>query len=154
MHKHHVAQLPGRHTEVGAASQTERCQRQRRWLAQVDALYGDIRRWLSPYLHDGRMNVTVSSTSILEQFLGRPMRRSMVIRFVGRKVVLQPLAPLLPGERGRIELAGPRGKAQLTPADGSAGCRWKIAFWDGSQTVQVELDEDTFLQAVLEATSD
>lgn len=154
MTKHHVIQLPGRHAGAGTASQIERDQRQRRWLAQVDALFDEVHQWLLPYAQDGRMQLTVSSTSLLELFFGRPLRRTMAIRFNGRKAMLRPVAPLLPGERGHVALAGPRGQARLSPSDTNPASPWRIAYWDGNRTVHVDLTEDAFFLALLEATSD
>lgn len=155
MSKRYVVQMPGRQSGAESASQINRCQRQQKWLAQVDALFGEIQQWLVPHVKQGAMRVTVTSTSMLAQFLGRPLDRAMSIQFAGHKVQLSPAAPLYPGERGYIELQGLRGKARFMPADAAdGGRRWKIAYWDGSQVVHLDLTEDTFLQALLEATSD
>jgi len=124
--------------------------RKHEWLSQLEAFYGLIEQWLEPYRVSGQLRYDYHPVSLLEELIGSYSARSLTLHFTGKHVLLRPVGAMLSDSRGRIDMEGPRGKARFV----LIGSQWKILFRDGSKTCHEDFNEDNFLKALLELTSE
>jgi len=82
------------------------------WLRQLDDLMADIDRWLEPAVGEG-LTVTKGTTELIEGGLGTyrvPMR---TIEVAGNQVTIVPVARIIVGGHGRVDVKNQRATAYL-----------------------------------------
>jgi hypothetical protein len=73
------------------------------WLRQLDDLMADIDRWLAPAVAEG-LKVTKATTQITERRLGTYTAPMRIIEFEDNRVTIQPIARILMGGHGRVDV--------------------------------------------------
>jgi len=88
------------------------------WLGDLDQLYSKIESFLAKYLHSGQIRREYRIISLNEQGIGAYNARQMVLRIGRQEVDLVPIGTLLIGSKGRVDVIGPAGKAEIMLVDG------------------------------------
>jgi hypothetical protein len=120
------------------------------WIDGIKKLYKRISGWLEPLRKQGLVTVTPTELTIREESLGVYSAPGLEIAAGGRKVVLEPIARVVFGGSGRVDMGhGPHSRVlirELTETE-----KWIVSARspnDGGR----ELTEETFsdaLQALL-----
>jgi hypothetical protein len=87
------------------------------WLAHLDALYKKIEALLSEYVSSGRIRREYKSVRLNEQHIGPYIAKKMLLTIGAQQVELLPIGTLFIGAKGRVDVVGPAGKAELLLVD-------------------------------------
>jgi len=87
------------------------------WLAYLGALFKKIEALLSEYVSSGRIQREYKFVRLNEQHIGSHMTKKMLLRIGPQQVELIPIGTLLIGAKGRVDVVGPAGKAELLLVD-------------------------------------
>jgi hypothetical protein len=90
------------------------------WLDYLDKLYQKIESLLDKYVSAGQIQREYRPVELNEENIGSYSARQMVLRIGRQSVVLEPIGTLLVGSKGRVDIIGPAGKAQLLLVDSKA----------------------------------
>jgi hypothetical protein len=90
------------------------------WLAQLDRLYSRVESFLSKYVDSKQLQYEFRPVEINEERIGSYVAKQMVLRIGRQEVDLVPIGTLLIGSRGRVDVKGPAGAAQLLLVDRKA----------------------------------
>lgn len=82
------------------------------WLRQLDDLMADIDRWLEPAVAEG-LRVTKGKTELIERGLGSYSAPVRTVEFAGNRVTIEPVARVIVGGHGRVDVKSPRVTASL-----------------------------------------
>ena len=155
-------------------SQIDKIQVIEEWLDSVRAFYKQILEWLDPLIQENRIKVAWKEMELHEEYLGTYQIQSLILIFSEKSVVLEPVARLIIGGKGRIDIKGNRKTIRLIRVDKKAkGVVVRIiegkAIKDQEQTFEdrllnlawkiatpppdlefINLTQDTFADAILE----
>jgi hypothetical protein len=84
-----------------------------RWLRNLEGLYGEVQRFLKPYVDLNQVAVRFEEIELTEEQLGTYSANRMVITIGRKTILLQPIGTFLIGSRGRVDVVGTSGTAQL-----------------------------------------
>lgn len=90
------------------------------WLKHLSELYREIEALLGKYISSGRIKLQYRDVELNEDNIGSYTARAMVVKIGRQDVVLRPVGTLLIGFRGRVDVEGPAGRAQIALVDGKA----------------------------------
>lgn len=88
------------------------------WLAHLDRLYSRIESFLSKHVSLGQIRYEYRPIELNEENIGSYSARQMVLRIGRQEVDLVPIGTLLVGSKGRVDVSGPTGRAQILLVDG------------------------------------
>lgn len=137
--KSELIELIVRQAEKIKAEQAERSpidweKRKKWWVGQVDSLYTLLRSTLKPAEEAGALEVVRRPIQLREEALGEYSVDQMLLNFGGAKVVLRPVATVIVGAVGRVDVNGPAGSARLIlatpddeePAEYMTNAKWHV----------------------------
>jgi hypothetical protein len=87
------------------------------WLAHLERLYEKVESFLGKYVSSGQIRYEYRPTELNEEHIGSYSARQMVLRIGRQEVDLIPIGTLLIGSKGRVDVSGPAGKAQVVLVD-------------------------------------
>lgn len=102
---------------VGGEPEVDWGARKRKWLANIDQLYGLIEQWLAPLVGDGTVKVLKSSVHLTEDYIGSYDVDVLAIIIGKQRVAFHPKAALIVGAQGRVDVRGPRAIRSLIVED-------------------------------------
>ena len=127
--------------------------RKKWWVGQVESLYTFLLSTLKPAEDAGALKVVRQPIQLREEALGEYPMDQMLLDFGGAKVVLRPIATVIVGAVGRVDVNGPAGSARLilaTPDDEEPTEYMTNAKWHDTSTQRklplAELDVITLLE--------
>lgn len=87
------------------------------WLARLNALYARVESLLDKYLSSGQIQFKYKIVELTEEYIGSYSATQMTL-WIGRKeVLLVPIGTLLIGAKGRVDVIGPAGRAEILLVD-------------------------------------
>ena len=91
------------------------------WLRQVDNLYEQVLRLLSPHVRSGDIKQETQPYSVYEELLGTYEVPSLILNLGTSKVQFKPIGTYLLGTPGRVDMVGLRSSIRmvLTTRDAS-----------------------------------
>jgi len=118
----------------------------REWLRAIDSLLERISGWLEPVAQKGLVKLHRNKVTISEDSLGVYEAPCLEIEAVGRRVVLEPVARVVFGGAGRIDMGHGR-LARVLIREPNENNRWLIssAYTKGEGAV---LTDETFTEAL------
>jgi hypothetical protein len=90
------------------------------WLGHLDKIYKKVESLLHKYVSAGQIQIGYRQVELNEENIGPYTAKQMVVKIGPKSVVLEPIGTLLVGAKGRVDIIGPAGKAQLLLVDGKA----------------------------------
>lgn len=90
------------------------------WLDNLDRLYKKVESLLNKYLSSGQIQGIRQPVNLNEEYIGSYTADQLVLKIGPKSVVLEPIGTLVLGSKGRVDLIGPAGKAQLLLVDSKA----------------------------------
>lgn len=98
------------------------------WLAYLGRLYSMVESFLAKYVSSGQIRYEYRPVELNEENIGSYSAKQMVLRIGRQEVDLVPVGTLLVGAKGRVDVRGPAGKAQLLLVDGKASGAASVFF--------------------------
>ena len=92
----------------------------KQWLDYLDKLYKRVESLLHKYISSGQIQLGYRTVELNEENIGSYAAKQMVLKIGPKSVVLEPIGTLLLGSKGRVDIVGPAGKAQLLLVDSKA----------------------------------
>jgi hypothetical protein len=83
------------------------------WLARLEQLYDQIEQFLTEFIEDHSITTSFSEIPLNEANIGSYEARKMEIQIGRQTVYLEPIGTWLIGSRGRVDVVGSAGRAQL-----------------------------------------
>ena len=83
------------------------------WLHELDVLYTDMEGYLRSYTDSGQIKIKRRPVQLTEEYLGTYDTEALALSIGNDEVIAQPIAALLIGSRGRVDLSGPRKTLRL-----------------------------------------
>jgi hypothetical protein len=87
------------------------------WLAYLDRLYSMVESFLVKYVSSGQIRYEYRPVELNEENIGSYSAKQMVLRIGRQEVDLVPIGTLLIGSKGRVDVRGPAGRAQILLVD-------------------------------------
>jgi hypothetical protein len=87
------------------------------WLTRLDRLYSKIESFLRKYVSSGQIRYEYRTIELNEENIGSYAAKQMVLRIGRQEVNLVPIGTLLVGSKGRVDVKGPAGRAQMVLVD-------------------------------------
>lgn len=87
--------------------------RKEEWLSHVNALFGEVEQWLSSFSARNLLKIDYEPIILSENYIGTYESRKMIIGIAGEVVTLTPVATLIIGASGRIDMEGDQGLVKL-----------------------------------------
>jgi hypothetical protein len=140
------------HNEDQLRDQQRYQQRTALWLARIDGFYGEVQQWLARYAAKGQVKYDFHALVLTEELVGTYSTRTLGISLGHQHVLLRPVGVMLDTGGGRLDLEGHRGKVRFMLPDLAGD--WKIATKEGEYPAFEDFNENNFLEALLEASSD
>src|ERR1019366_6587218 len=110
-----------REREAAAGTASVDWDRQRReWLDYLDKLYKKVESLLDKYLSSGQIQSERRPVKLNEEHIGSYVADQLILKIGPKSVVLEPIGTLLIGSKGRVDVIGPAGNAQLLLLDSKA----------------------------------
>ena len=106
--------------DAAAAAAINWNRRRDEWLAYLRDLYAKIESLLSRYVASGQIRFEYRPIQLNELNIGSYTAKEMVLRIGRQEVVLKPIGTLIIGFRGRVDVEGPGGTAQIALVDRKA----------------------------------
>lgn len=151
----------------------------KKWLAYLDVLFSDVKKWLKEYVDTKQVNLEFKDLEIYEEPLGAYKVKSLKISIGDKIAQLTPIGTILLGTRGRVDLSGRSGTVKFILAGkNSTGPKIEVKILASKEEKQdaknkkselqpqidwvwkitsnpprieyTELNQDTFLQCLLE----
>ncbi len=94
------------------------------WIRRLDDLYLKIESFLTKYISLQQIRLEYRRIDLNEQGIGAYIARRMVLRIGRQEVGLVPVGTLLIGAKGRVDVVGPAGKAEIMLVNGKLNA-WK-----------------------------
>jgi hypothetical protein len=91
------------------------------WLRNLDTLYRQIAQFLQQYVKVGSISYSFTELQLTEENLGTYVARRMDIRIGRQNVHLEPIGILLIACKGRVDVVGSAGRAQILLLNEKAG---------------------------------
>lgn len=121
------------------------------WISQVDKLMWEVRGWLKVLEDEGVLTVQMKKIQIVEQELGSYEVDAMTITIGYKSLVLKPVASVVVGGFGRVDIEGPGGSvmlllilpAHLQTSDPMNEVKWFISSMRDRGGLR-DFDEDNF----------
>lgn len=101
------------------------------WIHRLDDLYSKIESFLAKYLSSGQIRLEYRAIELNEEGIGAYNARKMVLHIGRQEVDLVPIGTLFIFCKGRVDVIGPAGKAEIMLVDG------KLAAWRPRVSVTV-----------------
>jgi hypothetical protein len=89
------------------------------WLAKLDSLHGKIIEFLREYI-PGSISYGFTEIELNEPNIGRYLAKRMDIKIGRQRVSLVPVGTIIIGCKGRVDVEGSAGRAQILLVDGRA----------------------------------
>ncbi|MGA2425608.1 MAG: hypothetical protein ABSG07_16510 [Terriglobales bacterium] len=89
----------------------------KQWLGYLDKLYEKVESLLRKYVSSGQIQLEYKPVELNEENIGPYAAKEMVLKIGRQSVVLEPIGTLFLGSKGRVDVIGPAGKAQLLLVD-------------------------------------
>jgi len=96
------------------------------WLAHLGRLYLKIETLLGKYVSSGQIRLEYQPVELNEDYIGHYAARRMSLRIGRQEVVLLPIGTLFIGSKGRVDVVGPAGQAEILLVDSKASERPRI----------------------------
>jgi len=90
------------------------------WLDRLRSLHAKIESFLGKYLRSGQIIIEYVQVILNEEHIGLYEAPQMILRIGGQQVDLVPIGTLLIGSKGRVDVVGPVGRAQIVLVDRKA----------------------------------
>jgi hypothetical protein len=90
------------------------------WLTHLRRLYTMVESFLSKYIPSGQIRLEYRSIDLNEERIGSYSAEQMILRIGRQEVDLVPIGTLLIGSKGRVDVIGPAGKAEILLVDHKA----------------------------------
>jgi hypothetical protein len=120
--------------------------RKEQWITSVSEFFGQVEKWLKPYVSQKLLEYKRKPHEISEDFVGYYMTEKMEIIVSAEILTLKPVGTLIIGSCGRIDFIGPRGIYMLIQQDWG---KWYIAFRHGySKPQYLDLTNKLFQLAI------
>lgn len=103
--------------ELAASSSIDWGKMRDEWLSDLDALYQTVRGFLEKYIENGSITVSFTGIELIEENLGSYEARKMEIKIGAQRIYLVPVGTLIVGSKGRVDVEGTAGRAQLLLLD-------------------------------------
>ncbi|MGD1102434.1 MAG: hypothetical protein ABSA59_10240 [Terriglobia bacterium] len=87
------------------------------WLRHLEELFTQVEGYLKPYVDAGQVVIRYRSINLNEEYIGLYSTKEMIITIGSKTIKLEPIGTLIVGSKGRVEVAGPRARAQLLLLD-------------------------------------
>jgi hypothetical protein len=87
------------------------------WLAHLDRLYSKVESFLEKYLSSGQIRLEYRQIGLNEEGIGSYIARQMILWIGRQEVDLVPIGTFFIGAKGRVDVIGPAGKAELLLVD-------------------------------------
>jgi hypothetical protein len=87
------------------------------WLGYLNDLYKEIESFLSKYASLGQIRSRYQDIELNEEYIGSYNAKQMILRIGKQEVKLVPIGTLLIGFKGRVDVVGSSGKAQIVLVD-------------------------------------
>jgi hypothetical protein len=98
------------------------------WLAHLDHLYTKIESFLTKYVSSGQIRYEYRLIELNEENIGSYAAKEMLLRIGRQEVDFVPIGTLLVGSKGRVDINGPAGRAQLLLVDKEASGAAQVVF--------------------------
>lgn len=92
----------------------------REWLDHLDKLYKKVESLLRKYVSSGQIQLGYRPVELNEENIGSYSAKQMVLRIGRIEVVLEPIGTFFMLSKGRVDIMGPAGKAQILLVDRKA----------------------------------
>jgi hypothetical protein len=83
------------------------------WLGHLDTLYRQITEFLNFYVQNGSAQIEYQQVQLNEEFIGPYTARKMLLKIGRSTITFLPIATMLIGAKGRVDVQGARGSARL-----------------------------------------
>ncbi|MGB2604973.1 MAG: hypothetical protein WBC78_15350 [Candidatus Sulfotelmatobacter sp.] len=87
------------------------------WLAALNALYAKVESLLHKYVSSGQIRFAYQTVELTEEYLGSYSAKQMSLRIGRQEVLLVPKGTLFIGIKGRVDVVGPAGQAEIFLVD-------------------------------------
>ncbi len=87
------------------------------WLQHLEELFTQVEGYLKPYVDAGKVVKKYRSIELNEEYLGLYSTKEMIITIGSKTIKLEPISAFILGSKGRVDVAGPRARAQLLLLD-------------------------------------
>ncbi len=87
------------------------------WLVYLNRLYKEIESFIGKYASLGQIRFKYQVIELNEEHIGSYNAKQMVLRIGKQEVRLEPIGTLLIGSKGRVDVVGSSGKAQILLVD-------------------------------------
>jgi hypothetical protein len=87
------------------------------WLGYLHRLYSKVESFLTQYVSSGQIRYEYRPIDLNEENIGSYTAKQMVLRIGRQEVDLVPIGTLLVGAKGRVDVKGPAGRAQILLVD-------------------------------------
>jgi hypothetical protein len=88
-------------------------ERKKQWIASVSDFYKEVQNWIRPLEEKGLLQSSFENTILREEYIGEYEVKKLILNVQGDKVVFAPIAALIIGARGRIDMVGPNGRVKF-----------------------------------------
>ncbi len=92
----------------------------KQWLSYLDELYKTVESLLRKYVSSGQIQLEYRPVELNEENIGSYAAKQMIVRIGRQNVVLKPIGTLIVGSKGRVDIIGPAGNAQILLVDSKA----------------------------------
>ncbi len=90
------------------------------WLQHLKLLYNSVSDFLQSYVEKGEIKIVYVDATLTEEDIGTYPVKELAIKIGRGDVLLKPVGTRIFGARGRVDIIGPRGRAQLILVDSKA----------------------------------
>lgn len=91
------------------------------WIQHLNELYSRIESFLNKYISAKQILREYREIEMNEEYVGSYKVRQMTIRLGRQEVRIVPMGTMLIGAKGRVDVVGPAGRAQILLVDSKAG---------------------------------
>ncbi|MBC7602152.1 MAG: hypothetical protein H7255_05760 [Ramlibacter sp.] len=129
-------------------------ERKQWWISKVSQLLTSVELWLAPLVEDGVVKFTRTTVTLSEEKLGQYEIPLGIIEYAGQPMHIKPIASVVLGGFGRVDIYGPNGRVLLVltqPDEDLPPEKWReSALWfvaqSGRRTALTPLDQSSFQQ--------
>jgi hypothetical protein len=102
---------------VGVAVSVDWGKERDEWIAHLNALYARIESLLNKYVSSGQIRFGYRIIELTEEHIGSYSATQMTVGIGRQEVLLVPIGTLLIGTKGRVDVIGPAGRAEILLVD-------------------------------------
>ena len=103
------------------------------WLTYLADLYRQIESFLNKYVTSGQIRLEYRSIKLNEEYIGPYDAQQMILCIGRQQVELVPIGTLFIGAKGRVDVMGPAGKAEILLVDSKSSGRPRILVTVGTE---------------------